>query len=281
MKLPEELATSSPTPTPTLPEMLTICTNEFPESLFPYDGLTSSTKANILAMLQEDPFEMINGELKPVILEKIPAQADGDLRLEPLAVQAGQMVVDANGSLAVLKSGVLVRPSGCRQTDCAITWDGESPLEMDQMVIEYKLRDDLIWSDGIPVSADDSVFSYRLADAPEAPGPRWAVDRTQDYTALDAQTIQWVGRPGFSTAQLEDFFWNPLPSYLFNGTWSWSELLEDERLTTSPLSYGPFLLTSWEGKQIHFEHNPTYTLADEGLPFLDAITIQLVEGGAQ
>jgi len=278
---PEVLVTSSPTSSQIPPDMLTICTNEFPKSLFPYDGLNSNTKTNILAMLQESPFTTVNGELQPVILEKVPTQADGDLRLESLAVQEGQVVVDAQGELVVLKPGVLVRPSGCRQSGCAIIWDGERLLEMDQMVVEYKLRDGLVWSDGIPVSASDSEFGYRLTDTPEAPGNRWAVDRTQAYIALDAHTIQWVGRPGFSTAQLAAFFWTPLPSHLINDFWSWSELSEDDRLTTFPLSYGPFMLTSWDGMQMRFEPNPYYYLSDEGLPSLDSITIQLVDGGTQ
>ena len=278
---PEVLVTSSPTLSEIPPDKLTICTNEFPESLFPYDGLNSSIKTNILAMLQKNPFEIVNGELRPVILEKVPTQADGDLRLESIAVQEGQVVVDAQGALVVLKPGVLVRPSGCRQLDCAITWDGERLLEMDQMVVEYKLRDDLVWSDGIPVSASDSEFGYKLTDTPEAANYRWAVDRTQDYIVLDAQTIQWVGRPGFSTMQLAAFFWTPLPSHLINDSWSWSELNEYERLTTFPLSYGPFMLTSWDGIQMHFEPNPYYYLSDEGMPYLDAITIQLIDGGTQ
>jgi len=277
----EGLVTSSPTPTPNLPDTLTICTNKFPDSLFPYDGVINATKTNILALIQDNPFKTVNGELQPVILEKVPTQVDGDLRLEPITVLEGQVVVDAHGSLAILKPGVLVRSSGCRHSDCAITWDGESLLQMDQMVVEFKLREDLVWSDGIPVSAKDSVFSYRVADVPEASVSRWAADRTQDYAALDAQTIQWIGRPGFSTTQLEDFFWKPLPSHLIISPWSRSELLEDERLTTFPLSYGPFLLTSWEEMKMRFEPNPHYYLAKEGLPFLDTVVIILVEGGVQ
>jgi len=181
----------------------------------------------------------------------------------------------------VLKPGVLVRPSGCRQSECAIIWDGESPLKMDQMVLEFTLREDLAWSDGNPVTASDSIFSYQLDDETPSGGNRWAIDRTAAYTALDTQTIQWVGRAGFSTADLRKLFWNPLPSFIFDDLWSLSDVQMDNRMTTSPLSYGPFALTVWDEVQMDFEPNPYYYLSDEGLPIIDALTIQLVDGGPQ
>lgn len=278
---PEDLITPNPTATQTLSKTLNICTAEFPESLFPYDGLVNSTKANVLAMIQASPFELVDGELNPVILEKIPTQADGDLRLEPGSVQEGQVVVNAWGDLVVLKPGVLVRPSGCRQFECANVWDGESPLEMDRMVLEFTLREDLLWSDGNPVTAGDSIFSFQLDDETSFGGYRWALDRTESYTALDARTIQWVGRPGFTTADMGKFFWNPLPSFTYDHGWSLSDVQMDDNMTTSPLSYGAFVLTGWDEMQMQFEPNPYYFLADEGLPFLDTLTIQLVIGGPQ
>ena len=276
-----DLVTPFPTATETLPKILRICTADFPETLFPYDGLFSTTKTNILAMIQESPFETVDGILHPTILEKIPSQSGGDLHLKSESAQEGQVIVNAWGELVVLKPGTLVRPSGCRQSECAIIWDGEGPLEMDRMVLEFTLREDLAWSDGNPVTSNDSIFSFKLADAMEATGDAWALERTETYTALDEQTIQWVGRPGFSTADLSKFFWGPQPSHLFDATWSWADILSEDRMITSPLSYGPFVLTERDEAQIHFKPNPNYYRADESLPIIDALTIQLVDGGPQ
>ncbi len=278
-EIPVDLVTVSPTATQ--PKTLRICTAEFPESLFPYDGMVSTTKTNVLAMLQGGPFEMVEGELQPVILEKIPSQADGDLRLEPVAVQEGQVVINAWGELVVLKPGVLVRTAGCRQSECAIIWDGEGALEMDRMVMEFTLREDLLWSEGTQVTASDSIFSYQLADDIQSGGDRWALDRTESYTALDPRTIQWEGRPGFSSADLGKFFWNPLPSYLYEDTWSLAEIQMDDHMRTSPLSYGPFILTAWDDMHMHFEPNPSYYFADEGLPIINTVTIKLLDGDPQ
>lgn len=283
---PDEVETlePSPVPTPTAtsepPITLTVCTSALPTSLFPYDGIHSPVKENLLSMIAEAPFERVDSDWVPVILEKVPAQSDGDLRLEPVSVQRGQTVVDALGELVVLKAGVRVRPSGCRQADCTITWDGEVPLEMDRMVMDFELKDGVTWSDGTPVTAVDSVFSHRLANAPEAPGIKWAEERTEAYSSLDAQTVQWVGRPGFTTAQLDRLFWTPLPSHLYSGSAGWGELIGEEQLTTNPLSYGPYVLSSWEASTMRFVPNPYFLRPDQGLPRLDEVVFRVVEGGA-
>ena len=260
---------------------LTVCTTSLPTSLFPYDTEQSNVKDSMLAIMREGPFDQSGNGLEPVILEKVPSQADGDLRLESVTVQAGQVIVDADGGIAVLDVGIAVRPSGCRHSDCVITWDGEGTLEMDQMVVEFHLRDDLVWSDGAPLSAEDSIFSFELASTSEASGLKWAEDRTNVYTALDATTIQWRGLPGFTNAELDNFFWSPLPSHLFTDSETWTEISTHQNMFFSPLSYGPFILTARDGNMFVFESNPTYFRLNEGLPILDEITFKVVEGGVR
>ncbi len=276
---PEPSATATAVPRVTF----TVCTVELPGSLFVYDGRHNTAKTLTLAMLQESPFAYENDELVPVILDSVPALSNGDVRLESLTLQRGQTVVDAKGELVTVQAGILVRPSGCRQSDCAITWDGEAPLEMDRMVIDFTLRDNLTWSDGAPLTAQDSVFSYQLASSPEAPGLQWAEGRTQAYTATGEHTLRWVGRPGFTSADFGLFFWPPLPSHLFSGLESWTDLAQDARLANAPLSYGPYALVSREGGMFRFEPNPYYDgsgVAGDDRPILDELNIKAIEGGA-
>jgi peptide/nickel transport system substrate-binding protein len=268
------------TATPELKQKLTVCTDNLPASLFPYDEEQSSVKEHILSIIQDESFDQGDGGLEPAILEKVPTQVDGDLRLQPVTIQNGQVIVDASGKIAILASGVVVRPSGCRQSDCTITWNGEGTLEMDQMVIEFNLRGDLLWSDGTVLTAGDSIFSYELASAPEASGLHWAEDRTAAYTELDETTIRWVGLPGFTSADPGRFFWTPLPSHLFSGEETWEEIAGSEQLTLTPLSYGPFILVFREDNALTFESNPFYYKSGKGLPKLDEVTFRVVEGGA-
>ena len=279
-----EVNSSKPAPTRTStgqPSVsLTVCTAELPESLFPYNGRQSAAKENILSMIYPEPFIGDGENLEPLILEKVPTPADGDLRLVPVEVQQGQTVVDSRGEVVVLRSGVTVRPSGCREQSCAIVWDGETPLEMDQMVVDFTLREGLTWSDGAPVFGSDSVFSFKLARTPERPGLQWSEARTERYTSEEPSTVKWVGRPGFTTAQISRFFWKPLPAHLFSGDTGWDAVSMDERLADTPLSYGPFVISSRDADEIRFLTNPYYAQAESALNGPDEVQMHEVEGGA-
>ena len=257
--------TFSPTPEPV--KELTICTTAIPDDLFLYSGQRSAARSAILAMIQDDLFNEGAG-----ILSEIPSQANGGLRLQPVSVEGGQTVVDARGELVVLKAGVSVRPSGCRDASCTLTWDGGSALQMDEMVLTFHLVESLTWSDGVPVTAADSVFSFQLAGSSDAPGLKWAERRTASYTADDERTLTWIGRPGFTTSQVDEFFWTPLPSHAADG----SAPADLPQFATNPLSYGPFSIESFSGDSVHLIRNPCYYRLDEGLPLLDEITVQAI-----
>ena len=272
---------STATPTSEPPITLTVCTAQLPESLFPYDGLLNPAKINILAIIYEEPFTSVNGEVLPEILAQVPTLENGGVRLEPVTVQRGQTVVDAEGDLAVFKAGLQIRPSGCRSSECAILWDGEGTVQMDRMVVAYQLRDGLAWSDGEPVTAEDSLLSFQMANAPEAPGLPWAEDRTEDYLADDPQTVVWVGRPGFITDDLSRLFWNPLPEHLIDQQASWLDLASSEKLALTPSSYGPFFVAGREPGLIRLSPNPYYYEAGAGLPLLDEIVFKEIVGGGE
>ena len=262
-------STASPTPEPI--KDLTICTAEIPDDLFLYSGQNSAARSAILALIQDELFNEGDG-----ILSDIPNEENGGLRLQPITVERGQTVVDAHGEPVILKAGVTVRPSGCRDSSCTMTWDGESPLQMDQMVLNFHLTDGLTWSDGVPVTAADSVFSYHVANLTDAPGLKWAEMRTASYTAADEQTVTWVGKPGFTTSEPGEFFWTPLPSHAADGSSDWSTITGLSQFTTLPLSYGPFAITSRSEDSMLLTRNPNYYRLAEGLPILDEITVQAI-----
>ncbi len=210
------------------------------------------------------------------ILSEMPDEENGGLSLQPVTVESGQTVVDARGELVVLRAGVTVRPSGCRDSSCALTWDGESPLQMDQMALDFHLTDGLTWSDGVPVTAADSVFSYQVANLPDAPGMQWAEMRTASYTAVDEKTVTWIGKPGLTTSEVGKYFWMPLPSHAADGTSNWSAITGLSQFTTLPLSYGPFTIASRSEDAVFLMRNPYYYRLDEGLPVLDEVKVQAI-----
>ncbi len=263
------LPTSLPISTPTsLPLRLTICLGKEPKSLFYYDA-GSAAAQSVLSALYDGPFDTLNFKNQAVILENVPSLASGDVFFEPIEVTPGDLLVDAYGSLAVLKEGVLYRPAGCHQHQCAQNYSGGQPVQMDQWGIRFRLRPGLLWSDGQPLTADDSLYSYELATGLQPQAWRNLLDRTVSYHSLDAQTVEWRGLPGYQDGDYPvKFFW-PLPRHLWSGL-PLEELAGAEIATRKPAGWGAYQVQEWlPGERILLQKNPFYFRASQGLPHFD------------
>ncbi len=262
------------TPTP-VTRSLTICLGEEPTTLYPYGNLNSAARS-VLSAIYDGPMDVVDYGYEPIILEKVPSLEDGDAQVTPVTVNAGAEVIDSSGNVVVLDTGTVVRPSGCRSDECAITYDGSSSLQMDQMVVTFTLLEGLMWSDGAPLTASDSIYSFGLASNEATPGSKFLVDRTATYEAADDQTIQWWGKPGFIDPDYYTNFWMPLPEH------AWSEFPPDQLLQVDvssqlPLGWGPYIIDEWEaGKRLHFIKNLNYFRASSGLPKFDELTFLIL-----
>ena len=265
-------ATSLPlfTPTP-VTRSLMICLGEEPNTLYPYGNLNSAARS-VLSAIYDGPMDVTDYAYEPIILEKIPSLEDGDAQVSPISVNAGSKVVDSSGNVVLLSTGTKVRPSGCRSDGCAISYDGSSTLQMDQIVATFTMLKGLMWSDGTPLTSSDSIYSYGLASSELTPNSKFLIDRTASYEAADEQTIQWWGIPGFIDPDYYTNFWMPLPEH------AWSEFPPDQLLRVDvssklPLGWGPYIIDKWEpGKSLHFIKNLNYFRADSGLPKFDELT---------
>ena len=263
------------TPTP-VTRSLKVCLGDEPNTLYPYGSLNSSARS-VLSAIYDGPMDVVEYGYEPIILEKIPNLEDGDAQVGPIAVNAGDEVVDSSGNLVLLGTGAKVRPSGCRSDDCAITYDGSSSIQMDQLVVTFTLLEGLLWSDGQPLTVNDSIFSFQLASNDNTPVSKFLVDRTAIYEAADDYTIQWWGKPGFIDPDYYTNFWMPLPQH------AWSEsppadLLHLEVSSRMPVGWGPYIIDEWEaGKQIHLVKNMNYFRAGSGLPKFDELTYLIFE----
>lgn len=264
--------------TPVPERTLLVCLADEPQTLYPYGG-SGRSMWSVLEAIYDGPFDSRNYELQPVILQKIPTLVGGDAVLTPVAVRDGDAVVAADGSLTTLQFGTRVFPAGCSASDCAVTWDGASELQMDQLAVTFKLLPDLKWSDGAALTSDDSLFSYSLAADPATPVSKYLLDRTYTYQAPDAQTVTWTGLPGFFEQRYGSFFFSPLPRHAW-GALSAANLLVDESVTRAPLGWGPYTVEEWvAGDHITLRKNANYFRAGEGLPGFDTLVYRFI--GAQ
>ncbi|MFN2236580.1 MAG: ABC transporter substrate-binding protein, partial [Anaerolineales bacterium] len=232
----------TPTETPLPPRVLSVCLGPEPSSLFLY-GDTTSAAQSIRQAIYDGPFDIYNYQVEPVILEKIPSFADGDAFLRPVEVLPGTLILDNDGNWVALSEGVTYRPAGCTQADCALTYAGEDPVEMDELVAQFRLLPGIEWSDGVPLTAHDSVYAYQVLKELYAGVPSELIRYTRQYLAQDELTIEWVGIPGYQSAYQMHFF-SPFPQHLW-GSLAPTDLLTSEISTRTPLGWGPYVIDEW------------------------------------
>jgi len=270
------LSTSAPTATPVpSSRTLVVCLGEEPNTLYPL-GEPNAAAQSVLEAIYDGPMDVVGYNYQPVILQRVPSIATGDALLEATPVQNGDLIVDAGGNLSYLDTGLRVRPAGCRGDDCAVTYDGVSPLEMDQMIVNFGLLENLVWSDGEPLTADDSVFAYNLAKDDSTPGSKFIFDRTQSYEATDETHLQWWGIPGFIDPTYYTNFWAPLPQHAWE-EFAAADLPQIDIASRTPIGWGPYVMNEWvAGDHLTLTKNIRYFRADENLPAFDTLIFRVV-----
>lgn len=285
----EVVVTATPEPvvaTEAAPRTLVICMGQEPDTLFIYGG-NMLAASQVQQAIYDGPIDTNTFAFQPVILEKLPSIADGDAVVNKVAVTAGDSVVGDDGNPATLTAktadaaGTIVRPAGCRASDCAVEYDGTNVTEMDQMVVTFKLLPGLLWSDGTPLTAADSVYSFELGGSPDVPNAsRYTFDRTATYEAADDVTAVWTGLPGYFDSLYNTDFWTPQPQHIM-GQYTPADLVTQFDAQKLFVGWGPFIIDEWtKGEQITAHKNPTYFRAGEGLPKFDNLVYRFTGGDA-
>jgi peptide/nickel transport system substrate-binding protein len=270
-----ELKTAAPTATPEPPLLLTICLGNEPESLFLY-GDASHAARSVRQAIYDGPFDILGYEVSYVILEEMPEIQKGDVYLDGAKVDPGDLVVDYSGKLTNLKEGVAYSPSGCREQSCIINYTGEEPVIMDQLVVSFELIPELKWSDGAPLTADDSQYSFEVAKELNPRARAGLIARTDSYRALDEVTVEWRGVPGFIDPDYRTNFFSPLPRHAW-GEVSVDELLSADGSSLRPIGWGPYVIDRWvPGEAIYLSVNQNYFRAGEGLPNFDQLVYRFL-----
>jgi peptide/nickel transport system substrate-binding protein len=267
----DELVTVAPTPSPVPQDArtLVICLGQEPDTLYEY-GSTMLAAAHVQQAIYDGPIDNNSFSYQPVILKKLPSLSDGDAIIESVVVNGGDLVVNEAGDPVTLVQGVRVRPASCYDSACAVEFDGQ-PLEMERMVVTFELLHGITWSDGEPLTAYDSVYSFKLAQDPDSQGNKYKIERTTSYEARDDYTVVWTGLPGYRDSTYSMNFWSPKPEHAW-GRFSALELLEAEESTRKPLGWGPYVIEQWfPGQYITLYKNKNYWRADEGLPRFDRL----------
>jgi peptide/nickel transport system substrate-binding protein len=271
-KTVEVIKEVTPEPEPAGPKTLVICQKQEPNSLYAYstDMLAASF---VRDAVYDGPYDARTYAYQPVIWEKLPNFEDGDAVLNKVTVQEGDLVVDVDGNVAELAAGMKLKPTGCFAAECAVEFTGGT-LEVDQLQVTWKLLPGLLWSDGEPLTADDSVYGWEIYMDPDTPTSKYLGERSASYEAVDDVTTVWTGLPGYMDSTYFLNFSSPYPRHLWQDELGYTaaDLVEAEESSRLPMGWGAFILTEWvAGDHITAVKNPNYFRASEGLPYVDTV----------
>jgi peptide/nickel transport system substrate-binding protein len=150
------------------------------------------------------------------------------------------------------------------------TMDGDTGVTL-------KLRRDVKWHDGPPVTAEDVKFTFDLAKNPKATsGLVGSVYLTQvkSATVVDPYTIRFAFTNPHAQA-LEDFWWSPLPKHILGNVAP--EQLTQHPFNQKPVGSGPFKFGEFRPTQsLVLEANPTFPAALGGRPKLDRVVFRMI-----
>ena len=270
-----------PTPLPPPPKTLVVCLNREPESLFIYSeaylyGEGGGEAQSILEAVYDGPIDIVDYQAVPVILQDLPGFDNGGARLEEVTVAEYEVYLNPRTlQPANLRPGAPYLPVGCTGPGCIAVYPG-GEVQMERLVVDFQLLPGLTWSDGEPLTASDSRFSFELDSDRFIPTTKYLVDRTAAYEVADETTIRWTGLPGYFDPEYATLFWTPLPRHLL-GEIPTEDLPASELATRNPIGWGPYQIEEWQSDdQLLLTKNPRYFRADEGLPNFDRLLFRFL-----
>jgi peptide/nickel transport system substrate-binding protein len=145
-------------------------------------------------------------------------------------------------------------------------------LSEDYLTVTWKLKPDLKWSDGEPLTSDDVRFTIEVLSNPDSGALVGttgfdlitSVETPDDQTAILTYSSPY---PGY----LDQFAYGLFPRHatgepadLMN--WEWNR---------NPVGAGPFIVSDWvSGESITMVRNPNYF--EEGKPYVDTLVFRVV-----
>lgn len=142
--------------------------------------------------------------------------------------------------------------------------------------VVFKLRSDVKWHDGQPVTVEDVKFTFDRAKDPASASGIGSVflpdvDRAE---VVDSTHIRFhFARP--HAQALEDFWWAPVPKHLLQNVAA-SEM-KNAPYNRQPVGSGPFKFSEWQSNQrIVLVPNPDYPASLGGPAIADRLVLRII-----
>ena len=152
-------------------------------------------------------------------------------------------------------------------------------ISADGKTYTFKLRQDMKWSDGKPLTALDFQWPFEQASKPANKYPY--AENLKDiasYTALDFYTLEIVLKDATCVALTTVDTITPLPKYIWEKL-DWNDPAKNPEIQNPSVVSGPFKLKEWKkGDHATFVRNDLFF---RGAPNLDAYTIRVVSDSSK
>jgi len=148
--------------------------------------------------------------------------------------------------------------------------------ELSDSGVTFRLRDDVKWHDGRPVTAEDVKFTFDLAKNPETASLLGSayMNMVRSATVVDPRTIRFDFVAPHAQA-LDGFWWAPLPKHLLQNVPP-AQLLQAP-YNNRPVGSGPFRFVSWERNQrLVLDADTSFTPGLGGRPNLDRVVFRII-----
>ncbi|MEO1992953.1 MAG: peptide-binding protein [Pirellulales bacterium] len=146
--------------------------------------------------------------------------------------------------------------------ESVVSWQTSADGLLDKVV----MRDDLVWSDGEPITAHDVAFSYTVIMDPRVPVPavRSGTDQMKAVHAYDKKTVVFFHREPLAT-NVWNINYPVLPRHIYEKTWQNDPTLKDSpehvALEQSPIVGGPYqIVERTRGQQIVLRRRDTWSV---------------------
>jgi peptide/nickel transport system substrate-binding protein len=170
-------------------------------------------------------------------------------------------------------------------SDHVVSWQTSTDHTIDKVV----MRNDLVWSDGKPITAHDVAFSFKLimSSAVPIPAQRTGTDEIRWVEAYDDHTLAYFHKRPLAT-NVWNLNFQVVPKHVYE-----KSAAEDPTLRSSeyhrnvekkPVTGGPYEVAHWaRGQEILLKRRESYYLQDgkpvRDKPYFAEMRFRIIEDG--
>lgn len=152
----------------------------------------------------------------------------------------------------------------------------------------FKIRDNVNWHDGNPVTAEDWLFAHEVIADPAYDGVRYGditnvvgveeyhdgkADKISGIEVIDEKTLKITYKQQSPSLVTGGIWTYPLAKHIF-GDMPVADISASPEVRQKPIGFGPFIVDSIvPGESVVFKKNPDYW---RGAPKLDTVTLKVI-----